>query len=143
MLRLSNGDMEDILLALLGGLAEMFFDVLLQLIAEQMVALIVRSLKNVVEESRAIHPILAGFGYLILGVGCGSVSIFLFPHPFVHRSRIHGISVLISPVITGLIMAQAGLIRRRKDMNAVRIESFWYGYAFALGMAFVRFLVIE
>ncbi len=34
---------------------------------------------------------------------------------------------------------EVGLVHRRKDQRAVRIESFWYGFTFALGMALVRF----
>jgi hypothetical protein len=79
----------------------------------------------------------------LLGVACGAVSVFFFPHPLIHPSKIHGISLLVSPVITGLIMAQVGLLLRRKDKNAVRIESFWYGFTFALGMAFIRFIFIR
>jgi hypothetical protein len=40
--------------------------------------------------------------------------------------------VLASPLITGLIKSQIGLVRRRKGEDAVRIESFGYGFTFAL-----------
>jgi hypothetical protein len=86
---------------------------------------------------------LAAAGYLLLGFACGAGSIFIFPHPFIHPSKIHGFSLLVSPILTGLIMAQVGLVRRRKDQREVRIESFWYGFTFAFGMALVRFLFVQ
>lgn len=140
MLRLHIGDMEEILFALLYGVLEILFEAFIQVIGEAIVALVVRSIRNVVAESKETSPVLAAAGYLLLGVACGAVSVFFFLHPLIHRSKIHGISLLVSPVITGLVMAQVGLMLRRKDKNAVRIESFWYGFTFALGMAFVRFI---
>jgi hypothetical protein len=137
------GDMEDFLLTLLSEVVGMLFEVFIQVIGEAIVALVVRSIRNVVAESQETSPVLAAAGYLLLGVACGAVSVFFFPHPLIHPSKIHGISLLVSPVITGLIMAQVGLLLRRKDKNAVRIESFWYGFTFALGMAFIRFIFIR
>jgi hypothetical protein len=135
--------MEDFLLTLLSEVVGMLFEVFIQVIGEAIVALVVRSIRNVVAESQETSPVLAAAGYLLLGVACGAVSVFFFPHPLIHPSKIHGISLLVSPVITGLIMAQVGLLLRRKDKNAVRIESFWYGFTFALGMAFIRFIFIR
>ena len=135
--------MEDLLLAILSGAAELLIEVVFQVIGEAFIALIVRSIRNVVEESKAISPILAAFGYLLLGIACGVVSVLLFPHALVHPSKFHGISLVISPVITGLIMSQMGLMRRRRGKDPVRIESFGYGFTFALGVAVIRFLFVR
>jgi hypothetical protein len=131
--------MEELLSALLCGAIEMLLEAFMQIVGEAIIALIVRSTRNVVAESKEMSPVLAASGYLLLGVTCGAVSVFIFPHPIIHPSKFHGISLLLSPVITGLVMAQVGLVLQRKDKNTVRIESFWYGFTFALGMAFIRF----
>jgi hypothetical protein len=81
--------------------------------------------------------------HLLLGAACGVGSVLLFPHALVHPSRFHGISLVVSPVITGLIMSQTGLMRRRKGKETIRIESFGYGFTFALGVAVVRFLFVK
>jgi hypothetical protein len=47
--------------------------------------------------------------------------------------------VLISPVITGLVMAFAGILLRRRGKKITGIESFAYGFSFAFGMALVRY----
>jgi hypothetical protein len=141
-LRRYSVDMEELLAGLLSAIFEILAEAFIQVICEAIVSLISRSIRNVVEESEAVSPILAAAGYLLLGFACGGVSVFLFPHPLIHPSKIHGISLLISPVVTGLIMAQVGLLRRRKDQRAVRIESFWYGFTFALGMVLVRFFFV-
>jgi len=124
-------------------LAELLLEVVFQVIAEAFTALAVRSVRNVVGESKGINPILAGAGYLLLGTACGAVSLLLWPHPLVHPSRFHGISLVISPVITGLIMSQIGLMQGRRGKGAIRIESFAYGFTFALGVAAIRFCFVK
>ncbi len=140
--------MEDLLLAVLSGVFEILLDVLFQVAMEGVTALAVRSIRNKVEEyrvaeSEATSPILAGAGYLLLGAAFGGVSVYLFPHPLVHPSKIHGISLVVSPVITGLIMSQVGSLLRRTGKDTVQIESFGYGFAFAFGVAVIRFLFVR
>jgi hypothetical protein len=132
--------MDELLAGLLSAIAELLFEVLFQVILEALVALIVRSIRNVFEESKAIRPILAATGYLLLGIVFGFVSLLLFPHPLFHASKFHGISLVVSPVITGLVMSQVGSVLRRKGKKAVRIESFGYGFTLAFGMAIIRFI---
>jgi hypothetical protein len=137
-----SGDMEELLAGLLSAIFEILAEVFIQVIFEAIISLISRSIRNLVEESETVSPILAAVGYLLLGFMCGGVSVFVFPHPLIHPSKIHGISLLISPILTGLVMAQMGLLRQRKNQKAVRIESFWYGFTFAFGIALVRFLFV-
>jgi hypothetical protein len=135
--------MEELILALLSGAAELVIEVVFQWIAEAIIMLIIRSVRNVARESKTISPILAAAGYLLLGVGFGAVSVLFFPHPLVHPSKVHGINLLVSPLITGLIMSQIGNMRRREGEDAIRIESFGYGFTFALGVAAIRFLFVR
>jgi hypothetical protein len=55
------------------------------------------------------------------------------------HNRFHGISLVLSPLATGLIMSQIGRRSRRRGGITVPIEKFGYGYVFALAMALVRF----
>jgi hypothetical protein len=135
--------MDEIFLALLSAAAELLFEVFFQIVVESVVALIVRSIRNVFEESKAINPILAGIGYMLLGVVFGIASLRLFPHPLFHPSKFHGISLVISPVITGLVMSRVGIVLRRNGKQAVQIESFGYGFTFALGLAIIRFIFVR
>ena len=136
--------MDDVFFALLSAVAELLFEVFFQVIVEEaVVALIMRSLRNVFAEITAINPILATIGYLLLGSAFGLASVRLFPHPFFQPSKFHGISLVISPLITGLVMSQVGIMLRRKGKQAVRIESFGYGFTFALGLAIIRFILVK
>jgi hypothetical protein len=131
--------MEELLLAMLEILGEVFFEIAAEAVAD----FILRSVRNLIGESKAISPILAAAGYLILGIGFGILSAFLIPHPLMHRSKFHGASLVVSPVLTGLIMSQVGRMLRRRGKAPLQLESFWYGFSFALGVAIIRFLFVS
>ena len=135
--------MEDLLGAILGGILELFGDVILELLFEAFGSLFVRTVRSVLEGDGSESPIIAAVGYLAFGFGAGVASVFFLPHHLVRPSRFHGISLLISPLITGLIMSQVGAFLRRKDKTTVRIESFLYGFTFALGIAIIRLAFIR
>jgi len=52
-------------------------------------------------------------------------------------------SLVLSPVITGLTMWQVGALLRRNGKTAVQIESFTYGFTFAFGVAVIRFVYLK
>jgi hypothetical protein len=135
--------MEDLFLALLSGAAELLIEVVFQWIAEASAVAIIRSVRNANRESKVVSPVLAAAGYLLLGAGFGAVSVLFFPHPLVHPSKFHGISLVVSPIITGLIMSKIGLVRRSKNEDSLQIESFGYGLTFALGVALIRFFFVR
>jgi len=135
--------MEDLLAALFSALAEALFELLFELFAEAIVSLIVRAIRSLFSSVGPLSPILAGALYLFLGGAFGALSIFFFPHPIFRPSRFHGISLLVSPLITGLVMSQVGKLLRRNDKEPVQIESFGYGFTFALGMAVVRLILVR
>jgi len=132
--------MDEFLLFLLSGLVDIFMEVFLQVVAESVVALFDRWFHNLFTESKARSPIASAVGYFLLGLIFGVGSVVVAPHPLVKPSKIHGISLLISPLVTGLIMSQIGIWIRKREFRAVRIESFAYGFTFAFGIAIVRLL---
>jgi hypothetical protein len=81
--------------------------------------------------------------FTLLGLGSGFLSVLLFPHPLVPPSRFHGLSLLISPVVTGLVMGFVGRMTRRRGETPVRIESFAYGFTFAFAFALIRILMVH
>ena len=81
--------------------------------------------------------------FTLYGLGSGFLSLLLFPHPLAHPSKFHGVSLLISPVITGLVMAGIGGVVRRRGKTPVQIESFAYGCTFAFAFALIRLLMVR
>lgn len=133
----------ELLIGLFNILLEILFEVILQFAIELLVDLVSRALSRIFKSAELGNPLLAAVGYFLLGAFFGRVSVACFPHPLVHPSRIHGISLLIGPALTGLVMSWIGSRLRRQEKKTVRIESFAYGFTFAFGFALVRFFLIK
>jgi hypothetical protein len=89
------------------------------------------------------NPPFSILKFTLLGLALSFVSVLVLPHPLVHPSRFHGVSLLISPVITGLIMGFIGRTVRRRGKTPVQIESFAYGFTFAFAFALIRLLLVH
>jgi hypothetical protein len=133
----------DLLGALLEIFLEVFAEALFEFLAEFIGVLILRGLAEVFDTSEFKNPLMASIGYLFLGGVTGCLSLLLFPHPLFHPSRIPGLSVVLSPVLAGLGMWMVGFTLRKQNKKAMQIESFGYGFAFALGMALMRFFFFK
>jgi hypothetical protein len=124
-------------------LLEVLFEAAFEFVAEFIGALIIRAVGEVFDTSEFKNPVLAYLVYMALGGVVGGLSLLLFPFPLVHRSRLPGLSVIISPILAGLGMSMVGSTLRRRNKKTMRIESFGYGFAFAFAMAVIRFLYIR
>lgn len=116
------------------------FEFLLQLCGELLLELGLRSLGETMLSREERNPVLAGIGYGLMGLIAGGLSLLMFPNAFVRSERFHGISLLISPVLTGFTMAGLGWLWERRAKERLHLDSFAYGFIFALPMAIVRFL---
>jgi hypothetical protein len=90
------------------------------------------------ERSRA-HPVLAGAGVLLLGAIAGAITCFIRPTRVFQPGAIPGLSLLVSPILTGLIMDRYGEWRESRGSTRSYLATFWGGALFAFGMALVRF----
>lgn len=124
---------------LLEMLFELVGEFLLELVMAAVLDLVLRAIAKAFE-TRFANPVLALASYVVLGALSGGLSLLFFPHPLVHPSRLHGINLLVSPTATGLAMSLIGSMLSRQNKKVTRIESFGYGFAFAFGIALIRFL---
>ena len=134
---------EELLLHLVLAIGELLVEVLIEFAGEVVLDLVTRALSAVLTTALEMNPLLTALGYAVLGVLTGVGSLFLFPHPLVHPSRFHGISLLISPILTGLAMSMIGSFLESRGKRVAQIESFGYGFAFAFGMALIRLLFVK
>ena len=121
-------------------LVQVVFELFLEIFGGLLVELGVRSLAEPFREREARSPYLALAGYALLGFIVGGLSLLIFPQSFVRSSRLHGISLLITPTLAGLVMSGIGWLRHRQGSTVIRLDSFGYGFIFAFDMALVRFL---
>jgi hypothetical protein len=136
---------DELLGAILSAIAELLLEAFLEVIAAAVLDLASRalldlftSLGEAIKDSR----VLTGFMYTLLGALAGALSLVVLPHLLIHREhpiRFHGISLIISPIISGLVLSSVGAVMRRWGKKVTPVETFGYGFAFALGMALIRF----
>jgi hypothetical protein len=131
--------MGDLLLELLFLFLELVLEALFEFALGVIFDLLVRAFAAFVEIFEFKNSIVAFAGYTLLGAAAGALTLFIIPHPLFRPSRFHGISLLVSPLLAGLGMRQVGLSLRTEARAVFQMESFWNGFAFALGVALVRF----
>lgn len=137
--------MEELLAALLWIIADFLLEVLGELIAAVFFDFLSRALLELFTGlTEAVKPsrILSSLMHALFGVLAGLFSLLVVPHPLIHHddpSRFHGISLLVSPVVAGLVLSSVGNVMGRWKKKVVPVETFGYGFAFALGMALIRF----
>ena len=135
--------MEELIAGILAAIFEVLFEAVLEIACEALASLLTRAIGSFFKAVSALNPIAMAFGLGMLGALAGFLSVAIYPHPFVHPSRFHGISVILSPLITGIVMSQFGRLRRARARRVMPLESFGYGFAFAFAMALVRFLMLR
>jgi hypothetical protein len=126
--------------SLLELLLELFGEFLVELAVTALMDLVLRAIAKIFETFHLVNPVLASITYVLLGALAGGLSLLIFPHPLVRPSRLHGINLLVSPLVTGLAMSLIGSILSRQGKKVTRIESFGYGFALAFGIALIRYL---
>jgi hypothetical protein len=134
--------MAEFLFELALTIVEIFFEALVESAAAALVDLASRGLLKVFPKSNA-RPEFALVAYALLGAVAGGLSVLIVPQPVFRPSKLHGMSVLVSPLLTGMVMAFVGSMVRKRGKQITRIESFAYGFAFAFGMALIRYLLVS
>ena len=130
--------MGETLIELLFAFLDLFLNVLLEFAGEVLIDLLSRGAADAFGPHEPPHRVLTFLGCGFWGGLAGGASLLVFPHPLFHPSKIHGVSLIVSPVLTGLIMSGIGVMLRRRGKRVVQIESFPFAFAFAFGMALVR-----
>jgi hypothetical protein len=132
---------------LLGAIVGFIFELLGELLFELLMALIADGLSRLLRKffvtTYRVGQLPAMILFALAGLGAGFLSVWMFPHPLVHPSRFHGISLILSPLVLGGLMGFMGQGIRRRGKRPVAIESFRYGFTFALAIALVRFLLVH
>lgn len=124
-------------------LFQLVLDIAGQILFEVLTSLGWESLKDSVRPERERTPVLAGFGHFLMGLLAGVVSLLVFGTRLVPRPVIPGLSLILSPIATGIAMHIIGEWWRERGRDRPALFSFWAGAIFAFGMALVRFVYLE
>jgi hypothetical protein len=129
----------EIIIQILLWILQLGGELILQIIGEAIAELIGHSIKEPFRRPEPIHPWLALVGYAIFGSLAGGLSLWLLPKLYIEPHWLRLINLALSPLIAGLLMAWIGRVRRRHGKDVIRLDSFAYGFFFALFMGLVRF----
>lgn len=78
-------------------------------------------------------------GYGIFGAIVGAISLWLLPALFISVEWLRIVNLMATPLVAGLMMERLGAWREKKDQETIRLDTFAYGFIFALAMALIRF----
>ena len=121
-------------------LLQIFLEFLLQVVGGVITDVVLHALSRFIRSRRTLNALVTLIMYLGLGLFVGWLSILILPEAFVRSSNLHGISLLITPVLAGFTMSALGWIRLRQRKTLIRLETFSCGFVFAFGMALIRLL---
>lgn len=116
------------------------FEGLVELSGDLVFELVLRCFGHSISPRKERNPIMAAIGYALFGLIAGGLSLLIFPQSFARSEHFHGISLVAAPVLAGLAMAGLGWWLERHGKRRLRLDSFIYGFIFAMPMAIVRFL---
>jgi hypothetical protein len=133
------------------SIIEFIFELLLQLLLEIFGQIIFElatafgseSLKDSVRRKREATPLVSGIGHFLMGLLAGGLSLLLFGSRLTRPGPFPGVSLIVSPLGTGLAMHWLGELQRDQGNSPPRLFTFRAGAIFAFGMALVRFLYLE
>jgi hypothetical protein len=129
----------EIIFSFLGYLLQFILEMLAQAAFELLAEWGVRSLAEPFRRPEPASPLMAATGYLIYGAIAGAFSLLL-PEMFVIAKSLRLANLVITPIACGFMMAWVGRLRERNGAKTVRLDTFLYGYLFALSMAVVRYV---
>lgn len=112
-------------------------ELLLQIFAEVLLELGVHAVAEPFR--RPPRPWMAALGYALFGAVAGGLSLWVLPQHLLPSGLLRALNVLLVPVLVGACMAALGRWRSQRGHAAWRIDSFSYGYLFALAFALIRF----
>jgi len=121
-------------------LIEIFLEFLIQIVGELLFAVVLHFFSRFIRTRKTLNALVTGIMYLGVGLLAGWFSILIFPRAFVRSSNLHGISLLITPVLAGFAMSTIGWIRGRQGKSLIRLETFSCGFIFAFAIALIRLI---
>jgi|SRR5215213_147634 len=124
-------------------LFEILLEALLPLIVELLAEPVLNKLGRIPLVSATARVIVTAILYFGAGLVAGFFSLLIFPKAFARNSTLPGISLVITPVLGGLLLSFIAWLRVRTNDWTIRLETFAYGFLFAFAMTLLRLLLTD
>ncbi|MCI0567198.1 MAG: hypothetical protein L0Z52_03285 [Acidobacteria bacterium] len=118
----------------------MLWEIFLQIVAEVLIEFGFSSIGESLRQRSRAHPVVAGIGVALLGGLAGALTSLIWPTRIFPSGPLRGASLLLSPLITGVVMDRYGQWREGSGVARSYVATFWGGALFAFSMALVRFV---
>jgi hypothetical protein len=119
-------------------LIQLVGELLLQVVADMLVEWGIQGVAQAVKRQLA-SPLFAAIGYILLGAVAGGISLLIFPRHLIRVPWLKFLGLAAVPLAAGVAMSLVGWLRRRPGRELIRLDSFIYGFVFALAMTLIRF----
>jgi hypothetical protein len=129
----------EVVLQIVGAILEVFGEAVLQAVISALVEWIGFTISAPLQERTPPNAWVAVLGYAVFGAAAGGLSLLLLPNLTIHRLWLQRLNLIASPVFSGSMMVLLGRWRRKRDQHTTRLDTFLYGFIFALAMALVRY----
>lgn len=120
-------------------LLEILLEFVLPLFAEFLAELALHKLGRVPWARKTGRVVLTAIMYIGIGLVAGFISLLIFPKAFARSSTVPGVSLVITPILGGILMSYIAWLRVRSWDWTIRLETFAYGFLFAFAMTLLRF----
>ncbi|HEU4834550.1 MAG TPA: hypothetical protein VFS90_09055 [Pyrinomonadaceae bacterium] len=124
-------------------LFEILLEFVLPLIAEIFADAALHNVNRIVSKHETARVVLTAIMYFGVGLLAGFFSLLIFPKAFARSSTLPGMSLVITPVLGGILLSFIAWLRVRTPDWTIRLETFAYGFLFAFAMTLVRLLFTE
>ena len=124
-------------------LFEILVELVLPLVTEIFAELALHGVTRMVRRSAVARIVLTALMYFGVGLAAGFFSLLIWPRVFARSTTLPGISLVITPVLGGILMSYIAWLRVRTWDWAIRLETFAYGFLFAFAMALLRLLFAQ
>lgn len=112
----------------------------LQVTGELLIELGFHSIGEPFRRRSRADPAFAAIGAVLLGAAAGALTSLMWPVRIFRPGPLPGASLLLSPLVTGVVMERYGQWRDDRGRARSFLATFWGGALFAFSMALVRFL---
>jgi hypothetical protein len=124
-------------------LLNFLWEIFLQIVGELLVEGGFRAAGESFRDRTRAHPVFAGIGIIVMGALAGVIASLVWPTRIFQPGPVRGVSLIVSPIVTGLVMERYGQWREDRAWSRSSLATFQGGALFAFSMALVRFLWVN
>ncbi len=125
---------------MLDALLELIFEFIVEFLFQIVIDVGFECFAENFRKHRSLPPLLAWIVIPLVGGLVGFFGSNMFPQRIFRGHEVPGISLLLAPLCTGMVMKLFGDWRRRNGRQPTTLATFWGGALFAFSMALVRWL---